>query len=51
MSPTLDFELACVGAGIVLAVVAASLHSMDVGLAGAGLAVLAAYAAWLDRRR
>jgi hypothetical protein len=51
VSPTVDFELVFVGAGIVLAIIAMGLHSAEVGLAAATLAVLAGYAAWLDRRR
>jgi hypothetical protein len=50
MSPTIDFELVFIAAGVLLTVVAASLHSLNLGLAGILIAILAAGAALLDRR-
>jgi hypothetical protein len=49
MSPTVDFELVVIG--IVVAVLAVSLHSSNVAVAGMIITVLAAYAALLDRHR
>jgi len=51
MSPTMDFELVIVGIGILVAILAMRLHSSEAALAGLGIAVLAVYAVWLERRR
>ena len=51
MSPTVEVDLVVMGIGMVVAILAVSLHSSDVAVAGMLTTLLAAYAGWLDRRR
>ncbi len=49
MSPTMEFELAVVAIGIIVTVLAVTLHGSNVAVAGMFIVALASYAAWLDR--